>query len=555
MEFKETEKTDNSAKDFLQVFMYSYYKELILTQDTLWTGNPGDYTNPEAPKSLAELEINDSFLIGDFILMKVYQLLGDIKLGFDDSQETLQEEKYERVLDLDTATMKVNYSMGDAEFAREYFASNPDQVIAAKVSAYKPGYLALPYPWIAKCIIILMFRVEQCDWAIFLLVASSSFSGPFTKPEDSKRDPNSECASMLNSIKKFSYSGLYARHLDDYQKLFHQVSLQLSKSSDSVASESGAVSTADRVKSFKTDEDPSLVELLFQYGRYLLIACSRPGTQPANLQGLWNYMLEPPWEILQVNYEASGWVAHQVSDIWAKTSPDRGQAVWALWQMGGAWLSTHLWEHYTYTMDKAFLATKAYPLLEGCTSFLLDWLIGGRGGYLETNPSTSPAHTFTAPDGKRAGVLGKSEDDLIKRVHKAQPRPCPTKIARDGTIKEWAQDYVDPEPQHRHVSHLFGVFLGHTITVAGTPALCKATDNTLYMKIRDFYYSVEEGPGWSTTWIAALWARLHDSEHAYCMVKHQFDLVDPDHEANFEGGLYSNLFTAHPPFQIHANFG
>ncbi|MCD9637534.1 Alpha-L-fucosidase 2 [Datura stramonium] len=651
---------------------------LNLNEDTLWTGTPGDYTNPEAPKWLAEVrKLVDTGQYAEATeeaanltdnSPEVYQVLGHIELEFDDSHGTFQVEKYERVLDLDRAIVKVNYSVGGVEFAREYFASNPDQVIAAKISANKPGCLAFTLSMDSKmhhhtcvsgnnqitmegscpgkrktskvnandnpkgiqfaAILDLQingasgtlrvldnrkFHVEQCDWAVILLVASSSFNGPFTKPVDSKRDPKSECSSMLNSIKKFSYSELYARHLDDYQKLFHRVSLQLSKSSDSVASESGTVSTADRVKSFKTDEDPSLVELLFQYGRYLLIACSRPGTQPANLQGIWNYMLEPPWDCAphlninlqmnywhalscnlmecqeplfdyitslsingrktaKVNYEASGWVAHQVSDIWAKTSPDQGQAVWALWQMGGAWLCTHLWENYTYTMDKAFLANKAYPLLEGCTSFLLDWLIEGRRGYLGTNPSTSPEHTFTAPDGKPASVsysstmdmsiirevftdivsaaevLGKSEDDLIKRVRKAQPRLCPIRIARDGTIMEWAQDFEDPEPHHRHVSHLFGLFPGHTITVAETPALCKATDNTLYKR-------GEEGPGWSTTWKAALWARLHDSEHAYRMVKHLFDLVDPDHEANFEGGLYSNLFTAHPPFQIDANFG
>lgn len=350
---------------------------LNLNEDTLWTGTPGDYTNPEAPKSLAEvrkLVDNGQYAEATEAAVQltdnspdVYQLLGDIKLEFDDSHGTFQEEKYERVLDLDTATVKVNYSVGDVEFAREYFASNPDQVIAAKVSANKPGYLAFTLSMDSKmhhhtyvsgnnqiimegscpgkrkppkvdandnpkgiqftAILDLQisggsdnlqvldnrrFRVEHCDWAIILLVASSSFNGPFIKPADSKRDPKSECSSMLNSIKKFSYSELYARHLDDYQKLFHRVSLQLSKSSDSVAKESGRVSTADRVKSFKTDEDPSLVELLFQYGRYLLIACSRPGTQPANLQGIWNCMLEPPWDCaphLNINLQMNYWPA------------------------------------------------------------------------------------------------------------------------------------------------------------------------------------------------------------------------------------------------------
>ncbi|KAI5314764.1 PREDICTED: alpha-L-fucosidase [Prunus dulcis] len=674
-------------------------EKLQLNEDTLWTGTPGNYTNPKAPEALTEVrKLVDSGkyveateaavkLSGD--PSDVYQLLGDINLEFDDSHLEYAEESYSRELDLDSATAKIKYSVGDVEYTREHFSSNPDQVIVTKISGSKSGSLTFTVSLDSKLhhnsqangknqIIIegscpgkrispkflclndnpkgIQFsavldlqisggsgvihvlddkklRVEGCDWAVLLLVASSSFEGPFSKPSDSKRNPTSESLNALNSIRNLSYSDLYAHHLDDYQNLFHRVSLQLSKSSKKIlgdktlepkklnpisslnlrASDDALVSTADRVKSFKTDEDPSFVELLFQYGRYLLISCSRVGTQVANLQGIWNKDIEPPWggaqhlninlqmnywpslpcnlrecqeplfdytsslsingsKTAKVNYEASGWVVHQVSDIWAKTSPDRGQAVWALWPMGGAWLCTHLWEHYTYTMDKDFLKNKAYPLLEGCTLFLLDWLIEGRGGYLETNPSTSPEHMFIAPDGKQASVsysstmdisiikevfsatlsaaevLGRTQDAVVQKVREAQPRLLPTKIARDGSIMEWAQDFEDPEVHHRHVSHLFGLFPGHTITIEKTPDLCKAVENSLYKR-------GEEGPGWSTMWKTALWARLHNSEHAYRMVKHLIDLVDPDHEADFEGGLYSNLFTAHPPFQIDANFG
>ncbi|XP_061373898.1 alpha-L-fucosidase 2 [Gastrolobium bilobum] len=666
---------------------------LQLNEDTLWTGTPVNYTNKNAPEALAQVRklVDDRKyseataaavkLSGD--PSDVYQLLGDIQLEFDDSHLKYSKESYHRELDLDSATVKIKYSVGDVEFTREHFASNQDQVMVSRFSASKSGSLSFTVSLDSKlhhdsrvsgqnqiimggscpgmrirpkvnsdedpkgiqfsAILDIQIsndkgvlrvlddkklRVEGSDWAILLLTASSSFDGPFTKPEDSKKDPASESLSKMKSVKNFSYADLYARHLNDYQNIFHRVSLQLSKSSKTVLGKSvlderklvssqmggdDTVPTSARVKSFQTDEDPSFVELLFQYGRYLLISSSRPGTQVANLQGIWNNKIEPAWDgaphlninlqmnywpslscnlhecqeplfdyisslsvngskTAKVNYEANGWVAHQVSDIWAKTSPDRGEAVWAFWPMGGAWLCTHLWEHYTYTMDKDFLKNKAYPLLEGCTSFLLDWLIEGGGGLLETNPSTSPEHMFIAPDQKPASVsysstmdisiikevfstiisaaevLGKHDDAIIKRVTESQSKLPPTKIARDGSIMEWAEDFQDPDVHHRHVSHLFGLFPGHTISLEKTPDLCKAVDYSLTKR-------GDEGPGWSTTWKASLWAHLHNSEHAYRMIKHLIDLVDPDHESDFEGGLYSNLFTAHPPFQIDANFG
>lgn len=308
-------------------------------------------------------------------MVKVYQLLGDINLEFDDSHLAYAEETYHRELDLNNATVRVKYSIDDVEFTREHFAAYPCQAIVTKIYGSKSGSLSFTVSMSSKLqyesyihgqnqiiiegtcpgkrippegnsnenpegikfsgvlelqisgsrgqILILddnKLRVEGSDWTVLVLVASSSFDGPFTKPSDSKRDPTSECLSSLDKIRKLSYSELFAHHVEDYQNLFSRVSLQLSKSSKSL-SESGnleaknfvppignlyyegaeddSVSTAERVQSFQINEDPALVELLFQYGRYLLISCSRPGTQVANLQGIWNKDVEPAWEYAQ----------------------------------------------------------------------------------------------------------------------------------------------------------------------------------------------------------------------------------------------------------------
>lgn len=669
-----------------------------LNEDTLWTGTPGVYTDSRAPKALSEvrkLVDHEEYSKATEAAAKltgnpaeVYQLLGDIRLEFDYSHLTYGEETYLRELDLDTATAKVKYSLGDVEFEREHFASYPNQVMVTKISGSKPGKLSftasldsklfhrtyingknqiimegrcpgkrIPPEHSAKDIQLGIefsaildlkisdsngvinisndknLKVEAADWTVLLLVASSSFSGPLTQPPNTRKEPTLECLSALNSISNLSYADLYANHLTDYQELFHRVSLHLIKSTQDISRDGSleikrhalsvvdlslkdcavAISTSERVKSFQTEEDPSMVELLFQYGRYLLISCSRPGSQVANLQGIWNKDLQPKWdgaphlninlemnywpslpcnlsecqeplfdyisflsinggETAKVNYQANGWVVHHKSDIWAKSSASDGDVVWALWPMGGAWLCTHLWEHYAYTLDEDFLRYKAYPLLEGCVSFLLSWLIEGNEGFLETNPSTSPEHMFIAPNGESASVsrsstmdvaiikevfsvflsaaevLGRDKDGIVEQARKAQSRLRPTKIARDGCIMEWVKDFKDPDVHHRHLSHLFGLFPGHTIASEKSPALIEAAEKSLYKR-------GEEGPGWSITWKTACWARLRNSSNAYEMIKLLIKLVDPDHEIPFEGGLYSNLFAAHPPFQIDANFG
>ncbi|CAN6318745.1 unnamed protein product [Urochloa humidicola] len=621
--------------------------------DTLWTGGPGNYTNPKAPSVLSNVRSlvdNGKYpeataaaydLSGD--QTQVYQPLGDIDLIFG---KHIKHTNYKRELDLHTATVNVTYTVGDVVYSREHFSSNPNQVIATKISANKPGNVSfsvsLTTPLDHK------IRVTDANEIIMegSCPAATSFEGPFVKPSESKLDPVVSAFTTLSVARSMSYSQLKAHHMDDYQSLFQRVSLQLSRGSNyqlgenrlgqsaEAGSQDPTVSdyafriadctrsavlndsvkpTVDRIITFKDNEDPSLVELLFQFGRYLLISCSRPGTQISNLQGIWSNDPSPPWDAAphpninlqmnywpaltcnlsecqeplfdfigslsvngaktaKVNYEASGWVSHQVTDLWAKTSPDAGDPVWALWPMGGPWLATHLWEHYSFTLDKQFLEKTAYPLLEGSASFLLDWLIEGHRKYLETNPSTSPEHYFIAPDGKKAcvsysttmdmsiirevfsavvlsaDILGKSDTNVVQRIKKALPNLPPVKVARDGTIMEWAQDFQDPEVHHRHVSHLFGLYPGHTMSLEQTPDLCKAVANSLYKR-------GDEGPGWSTSWKMALWAHLCNSDHAYKMILQLITLVDPKHEVSREGGLYSNLFTAHPPFQIDSNFG
>ncbi|KAL6854381.1 hypothetical protein ACP4OV_019284 [Aristida adscensionis] len=686
---------------------------MVGADDTLWTGGPGSYTNPKAPAVLSKvrnLVDNGKYaeataaaydLSGDHT--QVYQPLGDMDLTFGDHKEYTD---YKRELDLHTATVSVRYTVGEVVYSREHFSSNPHQIIATKISANKPRSVSFTvsldtpldhkirvtdaneivmegtcpgerpqedntdHPTGIKFTAILylqmsgangtvevlndkILKLDGADSAVLLLAAATSFEGPFVKPSESKLDPTVSAFTTLNMARSMSYSQLKTYHTDDYQSLFHRVSLQLSQGShyshyplganrlpqsgessshdseehtdlNNSASQMADSSrpkdhndsvepTVDRIISFRDNEDPSLVELLFQFGRYLLISCSRPGTEISNLQGIWSNDTSPPWDAAphpninlqmnywpalpcnlsecqeplfdfigslsvngaktaKVNYEANGWVSHQVTDLWAKTSPDAGDPVWALWPMGGPWLATHLWEHYSFTLDKQFLEKTAYPLLEGSASFLLDWLIEGHGRYLETNPSTSPEHYFIAPDGKKAcvsysttmdmsiirevfsavlssaDILGKSETDVVQRIKKALPRLPPMKIARDGTIMEWAQDFEDAEVHHRHVSHLFGLYPGHTLSLDQTPDLCKAVANSLYKR-------GDEGPGWSTSWKMALWAHLHNSEHAYKMIHQLITLVDPKHEVEKEGGLYSNMFTAHPPFQIDANFG
>ncbi|KAI4971219.1 hypothetical protein ZWY2020_002133 [Hordeum vulgare] len=655
--------------------------KLQLNLDTLWTGVPGDYTDPKAPAALAAVRklVDDGRFVDATSAAsglfggptEVYQPLGDMNLEFDTSNQ--EYSSYKRELDLHTATTIITYNIGEVQYTREHFCSNPHQVIVTKISANKSEHVSLTLSLNSKLnhrvrvmnanemimegscavhrlheneandatgigfaavlslqmsgaaakVVVLNdqnLRIDNADWVLLRVTAASSFNGPSVNPSDSKLDPESAALRAMNMSRNLTFDQLKAAHLKDYQGLFHRVSLRLSQSPAiekiNMKEVGEAIkTTAERVNGFRSDEDSSLVELLFQYGRYLLISCSRPGTQISNLQGIWNQDLLPQWECApdlninlqmnywptlpcnliecqeplldfiaslavngtktaKINYQASGWVTHHVTDIWAKSSAFNEDAKYSVWPMGGAWLCTHLWEHYQYLLDKDFLKNTAYPLLEGCALFLTDWLIEGPRGLLETNPSTSPEHAFIAPGSgdhqasvsysttmdiaiireifsaviSSAEILGKSDTPLVQKIKEALPRLPQNTIAKDQTLVEWAQDFKDPEPSHRHLSHLFGLYPGHTITMQGNPEICEAISNSLHKR-------GEDGPGWSSTWKMALWARLLNSENAYRMILKLITLVPPGDTIKFEGGLYTNLWTAHPPFQIDGNFG
>jgi alpha-L-fucosidase 2 len=433
-------------------------------------------------------------------------------------------------------------------------------------------------------------------------------------------DPATECTRILDEAAAKGYDRLKADHVADYQRLFNRVELNL------------GVTPAD-ITVLPTDQrlarcggghaDPELEALLFDYGRYLLISSSRPGCQPANLQGLWNDSVQPPWwsnytlnintemnywpaevcnlaecheplfemirelqvkgtETARVHYDCRGWVAHHQTDFRRQTTPvgklsgrvNYGCAQYAMWPMGGAWLSRHLWEHYLYSNDAGFLRQRAWPLMKGAAEFLLDWLVEDGHGNLTTAPSTSPENRYLHPDGYRASVctgsamdlsiirdlfnnclaaavvLDRLEDPFCRQLRESLGRLAPLRIGGQGQIMEWNEDWAEGEPPHRHVSQLFGLYPASEITPVRTPSLAAAAWRSLDLR-------GDTGTGWSLAWKIALWARLGAGDRAYRLIRQLFTPV-PSHvmeTGNDGGGLYPNLLAACPPFQIDANFG
>ena len=601
-----------------------------------------------------------------------YQPLGTLTIEYLDDTAGISD--YHRWLDIGNATARTQYMKDGKLFTSDYFASAPDSVIVIRLkSENKEGihaslsfdsplphssqvadneisvegyaaYHSFPVYYKAedkhrydpergihfKTLVRVLsvdgsvkdrysdsrIEIDGSTEVLILIANVTSFNGFDKDPVKEGRNYRSHVEKRMKCAVGKTYDALREAHIRDYKYYFDRVKLDLGNTDADIA----ALPT-DKQLLFYTDckqRNPDLEELYFQFGRYLLISSSRTSGVPANLQGLWNESVLPPWSSnytvninLEENYWASGtanliemqypliefianlsktgrktakdyygvergWCLGHNSDIWAMTCPvglNEGDPSWACWTMGGTWLSTHIWEHYLFTLDKEFLR-EFYPVLKGAAEFCMDWLVE-KDGKLVTSPGTSPENKYITPDGYVGATSYGNTSDLAmireclmdaaeaskvlgvdkffrKRIKKTLSRLYPYQIGKDGNLQEWYYDWQDQDPYHRHQSHLFGLYPGHHLSVEETPELAAACARTLQIK-------GDETTGWSTGWRVNLLARLRDGEKAYHMYRRLLRYVSPDNykgeDARRGGGTYPNLLDAHSPFQIDGNFG